>query len=209
MTGNVTVATMEPSETKRDRATTIANAAAARRKPDAVGAVSRVFAGTINGHGALTVRVTRRRPDTTLARIVHLVEAAQAKRAPMQQFIDHFAAWYTPAIVVLAAAVAAVPWIVPGQDTGAWVYRALVLVVVSCPCALVISTPVTVVAALTSAARRGVFQFGHVTRVHRDDNPKDFAFLAKVQIIGTLIFFAVYCYVLYSRFAADFGWIGR
>ena len=59
------------------------------------------------------------------------------------------------------------------------------------------------------AARRGVFQFGHVTRVHRDDNPKDFAFLAKVQIVGTLIFFAVYCYVLYSRFAADFGWIGR
>ena len=126
------------------------------------GAGDDVFAGTINGHGALTVRVTRRRPDTTLARIVHLVEAAQAKRAPMQQFIDHFAAWYTPAIVVLAAAVAAVPWIVPGQDTGAWVYRALVLVVVSCPCALVISTPVSIGSALAGAARQGVLVKGGV-----------------------------------------------
>ena len=63
-----------------------------------------VFAGTINGHGALTVAVTRRRADTTLARIVHLVESAQAKRAPMQQFIDRFAAWYTPSVVILAVA---------------------------------------------------------------------------------------------------------
>ncbi|HJU45022.1 MAG TPA: heavy metal translocating P-type ATPase [Vicinamibacterales bacterium] len=121
-----------------------------------------VFAGTINGHGALTVAVTRRRRDTTLARIVHLVEAAQAKRAPLQQFIDRFAAWYTPAIVLLALLVAAVPLIVPGQTFDTWIYRALVLLVVSCPCALVISTPVSIVSALAGAARQGVLVKGGI-----------------------------------------------
>src|SRR6478735_59586 len=133
-----------------------------------------VFAGTINGHGALTVAVTRRRNDTTLARIVHLVEAAQGRRAPMQQFIDRFAAWYTPAIVVLAVLVAAVPLVVAGQDGGAWLYRALVLLVVSCPCALVISTPVSIVSALAGAARQGVLVKGgiHLER------------LAKVRVVA-------------------------
>jgi Cd2+/Zn2+-exporting ATPase len=121
-----------------------------------------VFAGTINGHGALTVAVTRRRNDTTLARIVHLVESAQAKRAPLQQFVDRFAAWYTPAIVVLALAVAAVPVAVPGESFTTWVYRALVLLVVSCPCALVISTPVSIVSALAGAARQGVLVKGGI-----------------------------------------------
>ena len=121
-----------------------------------------VFAGTINGHGALTVAVTRRRRDTTLARIVHLVEAAQAKRAPLQQFIDRFAAWYTPSIVILALLVAAVPLIVPGQTFDTWIYRALVLLVVSCPCALVISTPVSIVSALAGAARQGVLVKGGI-----------------------------------------------
>ena len=121
-----------------------------------------VFAGTINGHGALTVAVTRRRRDTTLARIVHLVEEAQAKRAPLQQFIDRFAAWYTPAIVMLALAVAAVPLVVPGQSFDTWIYRALVLLVVSCPCALVISTPVSIVSALAGAARQGVLVKGGI-----------------------------------------------
>ena len=121
-----------------------------------------VFAGTINGHGALTVAVTRRRHDTTLARIVHLVEAAQTKRAPLQQFIDRFAAWYTPAIVILALLVAAVPLVVPGQAFDTWVYRALVLLVVSCPCALVISTPVSIVSALAGAARQGVLVKGGI-----------------------------------------------
>jgi Zn2+/Cd2+-exporting ATPase len=121
-----------------------------------------VFAGTINGHGALTVAVTRRREDTTLARIVNLVESAQAKRAPLQQFIDRFAAWYTPAIVVMALLVAAVPLVAPGQSFETWVYRALVLLVVSCPCALVISTPVSIVSALAGAARQGVLVKGGI-----------------------------------------------
>lgn len=114
-----------------------------------------VFAGTINGHGALSVAVTRRRDDTTLARIVHLVESAQKQRAPVQQFIDRFAAWYTPAVVALALLVAVVP-IVLGLPASTWVYRALVLLVVACPCALVISTPVSMVSALAAAARNGV-----------------------------------------------------
>lgn len=121
-----------------------------------------VFAGTINGHGALTVAVTKRRHDTTLARIVHLVESAQAKRAPLQQFIDRFAAWYTPSIVILAVLVAAVPVLVLGQPFDTWLYRALVLLVVSCPCALVISTPVSIVSALAGAARHGVLVKGGI-----------------------------------------------
>ncbi len=120
-----------------------------------------VFAGTINGHGALEVAVTRRRRDSTLARIVHMVEAAQARRAPAQQFIDRFARWYTPAVIVLAVIVATIPPLVVGAfDT--WFYRALVLLVVSCPCALVISTPVSVVSALAGAAKRGVLVKGGI-----------------------------------------------
>jgi Cd2+/Zn2+-exporting ATPase len=121
-----------------------------------------VFAGTINGHGALSVAVTRRRNDTTLARIVNLVESAQSRRAPLQQFVDRFAAWYTPFIVILALVVAAVPLVAPGQSFDTWVYRALVLLVVSCPCALVISTPVSIVSALAGAARQGVLVKGGI-----------------------------------------------
>jgi Cd2+/Zn2+-exporting ATPase len=115
-----------------------------------------VYAGTVNGHGVLTVEVTRRREDTTLARIVRQVESAQAARAPRQQFIDRFAAWYTPAVVATAAVIAAVPLVVTGESADTWIYRALVLLVVACPCALVISTPVSIVAALAGAARHGV-----------------------------------------------------
>jgi Cd2+/Zn2+-exporting ATPase len=117
-----------------------------------------VFAGTILGRGALDVRVTRVVRDTRLARIIHLVETAQASRAPVQTFIDRFARWYTPAVILLALAVASVPMVgaAPGVDGAAWIYRSLVLLVVACPCALVISTPVSVVSALSAAARHGV-----------------------------------------------------
>ncbi len=115
-----------------------------------------VFAGTINGRGALDVRVTRHRRDSTLSRIIHLVERAQAQRAPSQAFVERFARVYTPAVLGLSLAIAFVPPLVAGGEWSTWIYRALVLLVVSCPCALVISTPVSVVAALAGAARHGV-----------------------------------------------------
>jgi Zn2+/Cd2+-exporting ATPase len=128
-----------------------------------------VFAGTINGRGALDIRVTRLRRDTTLARIIHLVERAQAQRAPAQSLVERFARVYTPAVIILAVLVAIVPPIVFGGAWHDWTYRALVLLVVSCPCALVISTPVSVVAALAGAARKGVLIKGgaHLERTGR------------------------------------------
>ena len=114
-----------------------------------------VFAGTINGRGALEIRVTRLGQDTTLARIVSLVETAQARRAPAQVFVERFARYYTPAVIALASALAVVPPLF-GAPIDDWTYRALVLLVISCPCALVISTPVSVVSALAAAARKGV-----------------------------------------------------
>ncbi len=115
-----------------------------------------IYAGTINGHGALEVRVTRLVRDTRLARIIHLVETAQANRAPVQSFVDRFARWYTPAVIVIALSLALVPLVSPTADAAAWLYRSLVLLVIACPCALVISTPVSVVSALSAAARNGV-----------------------------------------------------
>lgn len=137
---------------------------------------SEVFAGSINGHGALEVRVTRHAEDTTLARILHAVEEAQASRAPAQTFVDRFARIYTPAVVALATLVAILPPLVAGGEWLTWVYRALALLVIACPCALVISTPVTVVSGLTGAARDGVLIKGgaqlesaaHVTAVLLD-----------------------------------------
>ena len=122
----------------------------------------RVFAGTINGHGALDVQVTAVGDDTTLARIIHLVERAQAQRAPSQAWVDRFAHRYTPIVLVLASLVAIVPPLVLSEPFAPWVYRALVLLVIACPCALVISTPVSIVSALAAAARRGVLIKGGV-----------------------------------------------
>ena len=115
-----------------------------------------IYAGTINGHGALEIRVTRVVRDTRLARIIHLVETAQASRAPVQSFVDRFARWYTPAVIVIALVLALVPVVSATADAASWLYRSLVLLVIACPCALVISTPVSVVSALSAAARNGV-----------------------------------------------------
>ena len=125
------------------------------------------YAGTINGRGALELEVSRIGPDTRLARIIHLVEAAQARRAPVQSFVDRFARIYTPAVIVLAVLVAIVPPLVAGADVSTWLYRSLVLLVISCPCALVISTPVSIVSALSAAARNGVLIKGgaHLERL--------------------------------------------
>jgi Cd2+/Zn2+-exporting ATPase len=121
-----------------------------------------VFAGTINGHGSLDVRATRIGRDTTLGRVIHLVESAQAERAPAQAFVDRFARVYTPAVIGLAVLVALVPPLVGWGGAAQWLYRALVLLVIACPCALVIATPVAYVSALAAAARRGVLIKGGI-----------------------------------------------
>src|SRR6185295_4682007 len=132
-----------------------------------------VFAGSVNGTGSLDVVVRRPADDSTIARIVRLVHDAQQRRAPIQTFVDRFARRYTPAVVGLAIALAVLPPLFIGgfsgwtHEAGAWAYRALTLLVVACPCALVISTPVAMVSALTAAARAGVLIKGgaHLERL--------------------------------------------
>ncbi|MBC2654259.1 heavy metal translocating P-type ATPase [Pseudomonas sp. MSSRFD41] len=122
----------------------------------------KVFAGTINQAGALEYRVTAAANNSTLARIIHAVEQAQGARAPTQRFVDSFSKIYTPAVFAFALAVALIPPLFMGGLWFDWIYRALVLLVVACPCALVISTPVSIVSGLAAAARKGILVKGGV-----------------------------------------------
>jgi Cd2+/Zn2+-exporting ATPase len=115
-----------------------------------------LFAGTLNQNGELQYRVTAPATDSTLARIIRAVQEAQATRAPTQRFVDTFARYYTPAVFAIAITTAVLPPLAAGADWFTWVYRALVLLVIACPCALVLSTPISVVSGLTAAARRGI-----------------------------------------------------
>ncbi len=121
-----------------------------------------VFAGSLNESGSFEYRVTALANNSTLARIIHAVEAAQGSRAPTQRFVDQFARWYTPAVFALAVVVALVPPLFVGAAWLDWIYRALVLLVIACPCALVISTPVSIVSGLAAAARHGILIKGGV-----------------------------------------------
>ncbi|RME84197.1 MAG: cation-translocating P-type ATPase [Caldilineae bacterium] len=128
-----------------------------------------VFAGSINGEGAIEVEVTRLAEDNTIARVIKMVAEAQEKRAPVQRFVDRFAGYYTPVVVVLALLVAILPplllgqpFIAPGHPTQGLLYRALALLVIACPCALVISTPVSLISAISNGARHGVLFKGGV-----------------------------------------------
>ena len=115
-----------------------------------------VFAGTINEDGSLEFKVTKSSNDTTLARIIHLVQEAQSRRAPSEQWVEKFARYYTPAMIVLATCIVLVPPLFFAADWAQWLYRGLVILVIACPCALVISTPVSIVSGMTAAARNGI-----------------------------------------------------
>ncbi|WP_181702961.1 heavy metal translocating P-type ATPase [Chthonobacter albigriseus] len=119
-----------------------------------------VFAGTMNGDGVLRVRVTATAEDNTIARVVRLVEEAQESKAPTERFIDRFSRFYTPAVVAVAALTAVLPPLLAGADWSAWIYKALAVLLIGCPCALVISTPAAIAAGLSAGARRGLLMKG-------------------------------------------------
>ena len=123
---------------------------------------SEVFAGTINGNGILEVECTKPASDTTLARIIQMVGEAQSRRAPSEKWVEKFASIYTPVVMALAAGIFLAPPLFLDGQWSDWLYRSLVLLVIACPCALVISTPVSVVAAMAAAARNGVLIKGGI-----------------------------------------------
>ncbi|WP_416341320.1 heavy metal translocating P-type ATPase [Sporomusa sphaeroides] len=130
--------------------------------PAEKGPGAEVYAGTLNTHGSLEVRVTKLVQDTTIAKIIHMVEEAQGKRAPSQAFVEKFAAIYTPVVMALAVGIIFIPPLFLGYEWAPWIYRGLALLVVSCPCALVVSTPVAIVSAISNAAKNGVLIKGGV-----------------------------------------------
>lgn len=121
---------------------------------------SKLFAGTVNGDGALRVEVTAAASDNTIARIIRLVEEAQERKAPTERLIDRFSRFYTPAVVLVASLVAIVPPLAFGGLWTAWIYKGLAILLIGCPCALVISTPAAIAASLSSGARRGLLLKG-------------------------------------------------
>ena len=144
--------------------------------PKRKGADAKVFAGTINLDAALRVNVTAAAADNTIARIVKLVEEAQESKAPTERFIDGFARYYTPAVLVVGALVAVLPPLLFGGSWSEWIYKGLAVLLIGCPCALVISTPAAIAAALANGARRGLLlkggavleQLGKITTIAFD-----------------------------------------
>ena len=130
--------------------------------PKTKGVGEPVFAGSVNSEAALRVRVTKAAEDNTISRIIRLVEEAQEARAPTERFIDRFSRIYMPAIVALAVLVAIVPPLMLGGEWSVWIYRALALLLIGCPCALVISVPASIAASLSTGARQGLLMKGGV-----------------------------------------------
>jgi len=130
--------------------------------PTEKGPGGEVFAGTLNTYGSLEVEVTKRVQDTTIAKIIHMVEEAHGNRAPSQAFVEKFAAVYTPIVILLAVGIVFIPPLFFGLEWSPWIYRGLALLVVACPCALVVSTPVAIVSAISVAAKNGILIKGGI-----------------------------------------------
>ena len=130
--------------------------------PTEKGPGGEVFAGTLNTYGSLEVEVTKRVQDTTIAKIIHMVEEAHGNRAPSQAFVEKFAAVYTPIVILLAVGIIFIPPLFFGLEWSPWIYRGLALLVVACPCALVVSTPVAIVSAISVAAKNGILIKGGI-----------------------------------------------
>ena len=130
--------------------------------PTEKGPGGEVFAGTLNTYGSLEVEVTKRVQDTTIAKIIHMVEEAHGNRAPSQAFVEKFAAVYTPIVLLLAVGIVFIPPLFFGLEWSPWIYRGLALLVVACPCALVVSTPVAIVSAISVAAKNGILIKGGI-----------------------------------------------
>ncbi|MFX0097843.1 MAG: heavy metal translocating P-type ATPase [Candidatus Hodarchaeota archaeon] len=129
----------------------------------------KIYAGTINETGFLEIKVTKKSDETLISKIVQFVEVAQKKKSPAERFIDRFTRYYTPLVILSAVLVAIIPVLVLGLSSNVWIYRALTLLVISCPCALAISTPISIVSAITSSAKNGILIRGgsHIEEISR------------------------------------------